>query len=93
MNKYDIECEEYGTRKAECYIGCFGRMLTILFRDLDDEDIEEVENIMEENYFKWCDDYGGMCCEEFIIQKLPQDFYVRIVAVIYENEDDEDEDY
>jgi hypothetical protein len=32
-----------------------------------------------------------MCCEEFIIEHLPEDFYVRIVAVIYEDdEDDED---
>lgn len=92
MNKYDIECEKYGTRKAECYIGCFDRMLTILFRDLEDEDIEEVEKIMEENYFKWQEDDNGMCCEEFIIEHLPQDFYVRIVAVIYESEDDEDDE-
>lgn len=92
MNKYDIECEKYGTRKAECYIGCFDRMLTILFRDLDDEDVEEVENIMEENYFKWQEDFDDMCCEEFIIEHLPQDFYVRIVAVIYEDDED-DEDY
>ena len=89
--KYDIECKKYGTRKAECYIGCFERMLTILFRDLDDEDIEEVEKIMEDNYLKWQEDFEGMCCEEYIIEHLPQDFYVRIVAVIYESEDDEDE--
>lgn len=88
----EIEYEKYGTRKAECYIGCFDRMLAILFRDLDDEDIEEVEKIMEDNYLKWNDDFEGMCCEEFIIGHLPQDFYVRIVAVIYESED-EDEDY
>ena len=90
MNNYDIECEKYGTKKAECDIGCFDRMLTILFRDLDDEDIEEVEKLMEENYFKWQDDDNDMCCEEFIIQNLPQDFYVSIVAVIYEDDEDED---
>lgn len=86
--KYDIECEKYGTKKAECFISCFDRMLTILFRDLEDEDLEEVEKIMEENYDKWNENPEDECCEEYIIKHLPEDFYVRIVAVIYDNEEE-----
>ena len=85
-----IDCEKYGTKIAECEIGCFDRMLAILFRDLEDEDIEEVEKIMEENYYKWNEDSEDECCEEYIIKRLPEDFYTRIVAVIYDNEKDED---
>ena len=91
MNKYDIECEKYGIKKAQCWINCFDRMLTILFRDLEDEDIDEVEKIMEENYFKWNEDDNGMCCEEFILEKLPKRYKNKIVAVIYESEDEYDE--
>lgn len=90
--KYEIEYEKYGTKKAECYIGCFDRMLAILFRDLDDEDIEEVEDIMQENYLSWNEDFDGMCCEEYILEHLPQDFYVRIVAVIYADDEDDEEE-
>lgn len=89
--KYDIECEKYGTKKAQCWINCFDRMLTILFRDLEDEDIDEVEKLMEENYFKWNEDFEGMCCEEFILEKLPKRYKNKIVAVIYESEDEDDE--
>lgn len=87
--KYDIECEKYGTKKAQCWINCFDRMLTILFRDLEDEDIDEVEKLMEENYFKWNEDFEGMCCEEFILEKLPKRYKNKIVAVIYESEDED----
>lgn len=86
--KYSIECKNYNTRKAEVYIGCFERMLTILFRDLDDEDIEEVEDIMEENYQRWNENYDGMCCEEYILDKLPKNYKNKIVAVIYDNEEE-----
>lgn len=86
--KYEIDCVNYGTRKAEVYIGCFERMFTILFKDLNDIDIQLIENNMEENYYKWNEDFEGMCCEEYILDKLPKRYKNKIVAVIYEEEEE-----
>ena len=86
--KYEIDCENYGTRKAEVYIGCFERMFTILFRNLKDIDIQIIEENMEKNYYKWSEDFEGMCCEEYILDKLPKRYKNKIVAVIYEEEEE-----
>lgn len=91
MKKYDIEYKKYGTSKAECYIGCFERMLTILFRGVDDEDIEKIEDKMEQLYYNWSEDFEEMCCEEYILEKLPKTYKNKIVAVIYESEEEENE--
>lgn len=86
--KYDIECKNYGTRKTECYIGCFERMFTILFKNITDVDVQIIEKNMEENYYKWNEDFEGMCCEEYILDKLPKNYKNKIVAVIYEEEEE-----
>ena len=86
--RYTVECKQYGVRKAEVYIGCFERMFTILFKDLNDIDIQLIENNMEENYYKWNEDFEGMCCEEYILDKLPKRYKNKIVAVIYEEEEE-----
>ena len=84
--RYTVDCEK-GYKKAECWIGCFDRMLTVLFKDLTDLDIEKIEEIMESYYYKWNEDYQGMCCEEYILENIPKKD--KIVAVIYEEEEDE----
>lgn len=85
--RYTVDCEEYGIKKAECWIGCFERMLTVLFKDLTSLDIQKIEEIMESYYFKWNEDYQGICCEEYILENIPKKD--KIVAVIYEEEDEE----
>lgn len=88
--KYTIECKQYGVRKTECYIGCFERMFTILFRNITDVDVQIIEKNMEDNYYKWNEDFEGMCCEEYILDKLPKRYKNKIVAVIYEEEDEDE---
>lgn len=87
--KYTIECKQYGVRKAEVYIGCFERMFTILFKNITDVDVQIIEDNMEENYYKWNEDFEGMCCEEFILEKLPKRYKNKIVALIYDKEEEE----
>lgn len=89
--KYEIDCKNYGARKAEVYIGCFERMFTILFKNITDVDVQIIEDNMEKNYYKWNEDFEGMCCEEFILDKLPKRYKNKIVAVIYEEEEEENE--
>ena len=86
--RYTVECKQYGVRKAEVYIGCFERMFTILFKDSNDIDIQIIEDNMEKNYYKWNEDFEGMCCEEYLLDKLPKRYKNKIVAVIYEEEEE-----
>jgi len=88
--RYTVECKQYGVRKAEVYIGCFERMFTILFKDSNDIDIQIIEENMEKNYYKWNEDFEGMCCEEYILDKLPKRYKNKIVAVIYEEEEEDE---
>ena len=88
--KYTIECKNYNTRKAEVYIGCFERMFTILFRNITDVDVQIIEDNMEKNYYNWNEDFEGMCCEEYILEKLPKRYKNKIVALVYEEEEEED---
>ena len=87
--KYVIDCEEFGTKKAECYIECFERMFTILFKDITETEIELLESLMEKNYYRWHDGETFMCCEEYILEEIPQSYKDKIVAVIYEEEEEE----
>ena len=88
--RYTVECKQYGVRKAEVYIGCFERMFTILFKDSNDIDIQIIEENMEKNYYKWNEDFEGMCCEEYLLDKLPKRYKNKIVAVIYEEEEEDE---
>ena len=45
---------------------------------------------MEKNYYKWNEDFEGMCCEEYILEKLPKRYKNKIVALIYEEEEEEE---
>lgn len=84
-----LDIEKYGTKKAECWIGCFERTLTILFRNVSEVDIQKIENIMEEYYFEWNNDFHNMCCEEYIIENIPDKYKEKIIAIIYEEEEEE----
>lgn len=92
-----IEISKFNIQKADCWINCFERMLTILFKEVGYLDIGKIEDIMEDKYYEWNEDDKGMCCEEYIIDNLPNEYKEKIVAVIYDNEDgdfnDEEEDF
>ena len=44
---------------------------------------------MEKNYYRWHDGETFMCCEEYILEEIPQSYKDKIVAVIYEEEEEE----
>jgi hypothetical protein len=89
----EIDYEPYGTIAIDYYVNCFDRMVTILFSGIDKEDTEKIEEQLEENYFKWheVDDYYMYGCEEYMIEHLHPYYKNHIVAVIYDNDEEEDE--
>lgn len=88
--KYEIDCEQFGSRKTECYIECFERMLTIIFKGISEDEVVLLESFMQITYYRWHDGETDMCCEEFIIDELPPCYKDKIVAVIYEEEEEND---
>jgi hypothetical protein len=78
---------------AECYVECFNRMLYVIFKDTTSGDIDDIENIMEDSYDEWASGDNekiiDICCEEYILGTLNV-YKDKIVAVIYEGDEDED---
>ena len=74
-------------------VSCFDREMIIVFKDFNNFDMKDITNILCEHYSNWCDDDKGYCCEEYILENIPEDYKNNIVCVIYEDEgDDEDND-
>lgn len=86
---YTVDCDK-SIKKAECWINCFDRMLTVLFKNVSDDEISIIEDLMEKNYFRWHDGETDMCCEEYILEELTECYKEKIVAVIYEEEDEDE---
>lgn len=80
-----------GVKAAECWINCFDRMLTVLFKDVSNEEICIIEDLMEMNYFRWHDGDSDMGCEEYILEELTGCYQDKIVAIIYDNDEEEEE--
>ena len=76
---------------AECWINCFDRMLTVLFKDVSNDEINIIEDLMEKNYFKWHNGETPMCCEEYILEELPKCYKDKIVAIIYDDDEESEE--
>lgn len=55
--------------KINYYVRCFDRDLSLR---VDAEQVEQANEIMEEAYNLWHEDTEGMCCEEFILEKLKE---------------------
>lgn len=93
FDKADIVLEK-GTKLARFFIDCYDRELVLLLNDynLEDEDINKIEEQLEHNYLKWCDIDTWECCEEYMIANLDDYYRNCIIAVIYENDEDEEED-
>lgn len=82
-------------RIAECWVNCFERMFRVIFNNVTSGDIQDIERIMEESYEEWAAgdnmEIVDIPCEEYILSTLNA-YKNNIVAVIYDDEDDEDED-
>lgn len=83
-----IEYAEYGTQAVDYYVNCFDRTMKILFKDITLKDIEEIEKQLDFYYYEWHDGDTNECCEEYMIDNLSKEYKNKIVAVIYEGEEE-----
>ena len=83
----EIECRN-GAFKVDYYVNCFERMLSIIFFNLNEEDIKEIEDSLDDNYCKWHDSDTSECCEEYMIDNLHTYYKNHIAAVIYGGEEE-----
>lgn len=77
-------------RIVNFYVSCFFRTMTIVFRDFEDFDMGNIIDILDNNYYEWQDNDKGQCCEEYILDNLPEDYKNNIMCVIYGEESEED---
>ena len=73
-------------------ITCFERRIILIFKNFEDFDYKEIFDNLEYNYDKWCEDAECQCCEETLITKLPKIYKDNLVCVIYEDDEEVDED-
>lgn len=85
----DIECWN-NAKVVNFYVNCFNRTMTIIFRDFNNLDLSDITNILCDNYYDWQDDDKGYCCEEYILDNLPEDYKNNIMCVIYGEESEEE---
>lgn len=92
LDKADIVLEK-GTKIVSYYIECFDRELILLLNDynLEDDDITKIEKQLDKNYLEWHDDDKFECCEEYMISNLDTYYRNCIIAVIYENDEEDEE--
>lgn len=88
----NVSLDLHNGRVAECYVECFERMLYVIFKDITSGDIDNIENIMKDSYDEWAsgdnENILDICCEEYILSTLNA-YKDKIVAVIYEDDKDE----
>lgn len=91
LDKADIVLKK-GTKLARYYVECFDRELILLLNDynLEDKDIGEIEMQLDKNYLEWHEDDRFECCEEYMIANLDDYYRNCIIAVIYENDEEEE---
>ena len=89
MNKENvyIELPPY-VKSVDYWVNCFERSLTILFKDITEDDKIDIENELDKYYDKWQIDDLGYCCEEYMINNLSLEYRDKIVAIIYDNEEE-----
>lgn len=89
----NVSLDLHNGRVAECYVECFERMLYVIFKDTTSGDINNIEKIMKNSYDEWASGDNGalinICCEEYILSTLNA-YKDKIVAVIYEDDENED---
>ena len=73
----------------DCYIDCFNRKMTLVFKDFDDFNKTYLMSQLTSNYYDWQDDDKGYCCEEYILNNLPEQYKNKLICVIYDEKEDE----
>ena len=86
-NVYDIETWN-NSKVVEFYVNCFDRTMTIIFKDFKDFDILDITEMLNDSYYDWCEDSQDQCCEETMLDKLPENYKNNIVCVIYDKEEE-----
>ena len=91
FNKVDI-VPTNGTMVARYWVNCFERELVLLLNNitLTKKDIEKIEIQLDKAYIKWLEINTDKCCEEFMINSLDKYYKNCIVAIIYDEENEEE---
>lgn len=84
-----ISCWNNSKELVVC-ISCFNRCMHIIFKDFPEYNEQMIRAKLTENYYDWHDLDTDYCCEEYILNELPDIYKNNIICVIYEG-DDEDE--
>ena len=81
------------TKAVDYYVNCFDRRLMILFndKDLSEQDLADIYYSLDSSYIDWNEIDTDECCEEYMINNLDTYYENSIVAVIYEDDEDEKE--
>lgn len=90
MKIHDIETWN-GAKRVDYYVNCFDRKMILIFRDFEDFSIKELYDNLEYNYDKWCENDECQCCEETLIDKLPKIYKDNLMCVIYEEDEESEE--
>jgi len=79
--------------QVDYWVNVFERMLTILFIDLTEEELEIIDADLNEAYFNWNNTEDKsiyqQCLEEYMINSINPKYKNNIVAIIYDNEEEE----
>lgn len=70
------------------FISALDRELEVLFKDITDDEVKDIENRLDNAYMRWSDDDMGYCCEEFMLEKLPKKYKEKILAIFYIGDDE-----
>ena len=85
------EIEPWNNAKiVEFYVNCFERTMIIVFKDFNNFNESDIEDMLDELYYNWHDNDEGECCEEYMLERLSEEYKNNIVCVIYEELEDEE---
>lgn len=85
MNIKDIEPWN-NSKIVEFYVSCFDRKMIIVFKDFIEYLERAIQSYLIESYYDWQEDDKGYCCEEYMLETLPEYYKNNIVCVIYEED-------
>ena len=71
-------------------VSCFDRTMVIVFKDFDEYRADDIVAYLTESYYEWQVDDRGYCCEEYMLEQLPEYYKNNIVCVIYEDDKEEE---
>lgn len=75
---------------VEFYVGCFDRKMIIVFKDFPEYLESDIQSYLISSYYDWQEDDKSYCCEEYMLETLPEYYKDEIVCVIYEEDKEEE---